>query len=140
MRVCLIITLMVFVVSCKTKNTELKTGLWRGVIEMQGQQLPFGFEVQKTNEHYQIIVLNAEERLRLDEISITGDSVRIVMHIFDTELRAKIEDGRLEGYFIKNYDPATKLPFYATYGDDFRFAYNAQTELNFSGTYSLEFQ
>lgn len=140
MRVFLIITFTAFVVSCNTKNTELKTGLWRGVIEMQGQQLPFGFEVQKTNERYEITVLNAEERLSLDEIYITGDSVRIVMHIFDTELRAKIKEGRLEGYFIKNYDPVTKLPFYATYGDDFRFAYNAQTELNFSGKYSLEFQ
>lgn len=140
MRVFLIIIFMALVVSCNRKKTEPKTGLWRGVIEMQGQQLPFGFEVQKTNELYQITVLNAEERLSLDEIYISGDSVRIVMHIFDTELRAKIVDGRLKGYFIKNYDPVNKLPFYATYGDDFRFAYNAQTELNFSGTYSLEFQ
>lgn len=140
MRVFLVIIFMVIVVSCNTKNTELKSGLWRGVIEMQGQQLPFGFEVQKTNERYQITVINAEERLRLDEVSIIDDSVRIVMHIFDTELRAKIEDGRLNGYFIKNYEPNYKLPFYATYGDDFRFAFNAQTELNFSGTYSLEFQ
>ncbi len=140
MRISLIIILAVFVVSCSTKEVEFKTGLWRGVVEMQGHQLPFGFEVQNVNDQYRITVMNAEERLNLDEISITGDSVRIVMHIFDCELRAKIADGRLTGYFIKNYDPSNKLPFSAKYGSDFRFAKDAETELDFSGKYSLEFQ
>jgi len=140
MRISLIIILAAIVVCCSTKNAELKLGVWRGVIEMQGHQLPFGFEVQKTNDQYGITVMNAEERLKLDEVIITGDSVRIVMHIFDTELRAKIEDGRLTGYFIKNYDPITRLPFNATHGDDFRFSKDAETELDFSGKYSLEFQ
>ncbi len=139
MRIFLIITLAALVVSCSTKNAELKTGIWRGVVEMQGHQLPFGFEVQKVNDQYRITVMNAEERLNLDEVTITGDSVRIVMHIFDTELRAKIEGGRLNGYFIKNYDPMNKLPFNATRGDDFRFAKDAETELDFSGKYALEF-
>jgi thiol-disulfide isomerase/thioredoxin len=140
MRISLIIILAAIGVSCSTKNAELKSGVWRGVIEMQGHQLPFGFEVQKTNDQYGITVMNAEERLKLDEVIITGDSVRIVMHIFDTELRAKIEDGRLTGYFIKNYDPITRLPFYATHGDNFRFSKDAETELDFSGKYSLEFE
>jgi len=140
MRISQIIILAVLIGSCSTKKVELKTGLWRGVVEMQGHQLPFGFEVQKMNDQYRITVMNSEERLNLDEVSITGDSVRIVMHIFDTELRAKIEDGRLTGYFIKNYESINKLPFSATYGDDFRFAKDAETELDFSGKYSLEFQ
>ena len=140
MRISLIIILAVLIASCTTKNAELKSGIWRGVVEMQGHQLPFGFEVQKVNDQYRITVMNAEERLKLDEISIAGDSVRIVMHIFDTELRAKIEDDRLTGYYIKNYDPINKLPFTATHGNDFRFAKDAETELDFSGKYSLEFQ
>lgn len=140
MRIFLIIILTTLVASCSNKNAELKTGVWRGVIDMQGQHLPFGFEVQKTNDQYQITVMNAEEKLNLDEVSVFGDSVHIVMHIFDSELRAKIEEGRLTGYFIKNYDAVNKLPFTATHGDDFRFAKDAETELDFSGKYSLEFQ
>jgi len=140
MRISLIIILAVLIGACSPKKNELKTGLWRGVIEMQGQQLPFGFEVQKSNDQYSINVINAEEKLALDEISVSGDSVRIVMHIFDSELRAKIEGDKLSGIFIKNYDRINKLPFNATYGDDFRFAKDAETELDFSGKYSLEFQ
>jgi len=140
MRFFLIIILAALTVSCSTEKVELKTGIWRGVLEMQGQQLPFGFDVQKTNDQYIIDVINAGEKLKLDEISVTGDSILIVMHIFDSELRAKIENDKLTGYFIKNYDPINKLPFNATYGDDFRFAKDAETELDFSGKYLLEFQ
>lgn len=140
MRVFLILILAALGVSCGTKQVELKTGLWRGVIEMQGQQLPFGFDVQKINGQYSIDVINAEEKLRLDEISVTGDSVRIVMHIFDSELHARIEDGSLNGYFVKNYDAINKFPFSATYGDAFRYAKPADANIDFTGKYSLEFQ
>lgn len=139
MRFFLFVVITALVAGCNPKNSKLKAGLWRGVIEMQGQQLPFGFDVQETNGRYKIFVLNAEERLALDEITVTGDSVRITMHIFDSELRAKIEDGKLTGTFIKNYDPKNTFPFSATFGDTFRFA-NEETELDFSGKYSLEFQ
>jgi len=136
----MIMVLAAIVLCCNPKKVELKTGLWRGVIEMQGQQLPFGFEVQKTNDQYSISVINAEERIGLDEISVTGDSVRITMHIFDSELHAKIENNRLSGYFIKNYDPINKLPFSATYGDSFRYVKPSDAKLDFTGKYSLEFQ
>ena len=140
MRIFLIIILAVLIGACSPKKIELKTGLWRGVIEMQGQQLPFGFEVQKSDNRYSINVINAEEKLALDEISVTGDSVRIVMHIFDSELRAKIEDGKLTGNFIKNYDSTNKLPFSATYGDTYRYKKMGETKVDFTGKYSLEFQ
>lgn len=134
------ILLVVLMWSCKPENADLKTGIWRGVIEIQGQQLPFGFDVEKVNDQYSISVLNADEKIILNEISVTGDSIRIVMHVFDSELHARMEDGRLSGYFIKNYEPATKFPFSATFGDTYRFAKTANTESDFSGKYSLEFQ
>jgi thiol-disulfide isomerase/thioredoxin len=139
MRILVFIVMTALVAGCNPKNSKLKAGLWRGVLEMQGQQLPFGFDVQETNGQYKIFVLNAEERLALDEITVTGDSVRITMHIFDSELKAKIDDGKLTGTFIKNYDPKNTFPFSATFGDTFRFAHE-ETELDFSGKYSLEFQ
>jgi len=140
MRIFLIIILAVFIGSCNPEKFELKTGPWRGVIEMQGQQLPFGFEVQKSNDQYHINVINAEEKLGLDEISVTGDSIRIVMHIFDSELRARMEGDKLSGYFVKNYDPANKFPFSATYGDVYRYIKPAEANIDFTGKYSLEFQ
>ncbi len=140
MKIFLIIILAALFGSCHNKKAELKSGIWRGVIEMQGQQLPFGFEVHYANDQYTVTVINADEKLKLDEVIITGDSVRIVMYIFDAELRAKIENDHLSGYFIKNFAVNYKLPFTATYGDDFRFAESSDVKLDFSGKYSLEFE
>lgn len=131
--------IILMAMSC-TQPPELKTGLWRGVIELQGQQLPFGFEIDKAGNQYKGAVINAGEKITLDEIYVTGDSIRIVLHIFDSELHAKIEAGKLEGYFIKNYDAQYKFPFHATFGDSYRFSKPAEAKTNFSGKYELTFK
>lgn len=126
--------------SCAPKKNGLKTGLWRGVIEMQGQQLPFNFEVTQEAANFHVYLKNGEERLLQDEVYVEGDSVRIVMLIFDIELRAKINENSLHGYYYKNYDKDFKLPFSAQWGDDFRFAKKGTASVNYSGKYMLEFK
>jgi thiol-disulfide isomerase/thioredoxin len=131
--------LVVVVTSCN-RPVEVKTGNWRGLIEMQGQHLPFNFEVKKEADRYKVYLLNAEERLLQDEIEIFDDSVKITMLIFDIELRAKINGNSMNGYYIKNYDPGFRLPFNAEYGEDYRFAKAGEAATNFSGKYELQFQ
>jgi thiol-disulfide isomerase/thioredoxin len=140
MRIFTFLALTSLLITCSSKPTELKTGMWRGEVEMQGQKLPFGLEIQKTGESYTAAVVNAGEKITLDEMSVTGDSLKIVMHIFDSELRAKIEGDKLVGSFVKNYDLPATLPFVATYGDTYRFAKAEETAaVDFSGTYQLIF-
>jgi thiol-disulfide isomerase/thioredoxin len=138
MRIVSVLIIAFALISCQ-KNTELKTGIWRGVIELQGQQLPFNFEVTKDGSTYKVFLKNAEEKLLQDEISIQGDSVKITMLIFDIELKAKIIGNQLQGYYTKNYQPDFKLPFTATYGENFRFVEPSEAFANFTGKYELEF-
>ncbi len=141
MRVLIVAALLTLLFSCSNKPVELKSGIWRGVIEMQGQKLPFGLEIQKNGTTYTAAVINAGEKIDLPEVSVTGDSVKIVMHIFDSELRAKISEENLAGYFIKNYDPASRLPFTATFNETYRYIEPSEnTSVNFSGKYALQFQ
>lgn len=126
--------------SCAPKKVELKKGFWRGVFDLQGQQLPFNFEITQESEKYQVYLINGEEKLLQDEISIVGDSVKIVMLIFDIELRARIGENSLQGFYYKNYDKDFKLPFSASYGDDFRFVKKEPSTKDFSGTYALNFK
>ncbi|MBL7870564.1 MAG: TlpA family protein disulfide reductase [Cyclobacteriaceae bacterium] len=141
MRILILLAISLLLATCATKPTELKTGTWRGVVEMQGQQLPFGLEIQKVGNSYTAAVVNAGEKISLDEMSVSGDSLRIVMHIFDSELRAKIEGDKLVGKFVKNYDATATLPFVATYGDTHRFVKTEETSpVDFSGKYQLEFK
>lgn len=137
----IILGLVVFiVVSCKSK-LELKNGDWRGQITLQGKELPFNFEVVNDSAMKKIVYLkNAGEKILLDEISMSDDSVTINLHLFDAVLKAKLSDDCLTGFFIKNYERDYRLPFEAKFGASFRFAVNdASTQKNFTGKYATIF-
>jgi hypothetical protein len=92
-------------ISCKPEKespTTLKTGIWRGTIEIQGQQLPFNFElVNDADGGYDIYLRNADERLLLDEIAIANDSIDIGLHIFDANIKAAIKGGEIQCQFYQ---------------------------------------
>jgi thiol-disulfide isomerase/thioredoxin len=139
MRLVLSFIALLLVISCTQKPVELKTGTWRGVIEMQGQQLPFQFDMEKKGNGYVAFLRNDTEKITLDEITIAGDSVNMVLHVFDAALKAKIEDNKLTGTYVKNYAANANLPFTATYGDDFRFTDEKKATVDFSGKYQVQF-
>lgn len=130
---------------CKTETEKvnpLKAGVWRGVIGVQGHNLPMNFEVTRDEKGgYDAYLLNAEERLLLDEVTVTGDSVDIGLHIFDANIKARISGDSLEGVFVKNYEKNYRLPFRAAYGQDFRFFENdsVRHSVNFTGKYEVTF-
>jgi thiol-disulfide isomerase/thioredoxin len=128
--------------SDKESKNPLKTGVWRAYIEIQGQQLPFNLEVfNDPKGGYDMHLRNAEERLLLDEITVKADSIDIGLHIFDANIKAKIDGDTLSGLFIKNYEKDYKIPFTAVHGQAFRFEKLAsQTEIpDFNGKYDVTF-
>jgi thiol-disulfide isomerase/thioredoxin len=143
MRIAAFLILFLFLACCSGRNTspELKPGTWRGVIDIQGKELPFGLEIMKDGDSYQANLVNAGEKILLDEITITGDTVDVVLHVFDASLRAKILGDKLEGTFVKKYAPQANMPFSATFGDTYRFvpASNEAT-VDYSGKYQVMFK
>jgi len=128
-------------ISCKKENTitELKQGLWHAEISMQGQKLPFNFEVLKQDGKYLANLINGpEETIPLDEIEIVEDSVFITLHIFDIDLRAKINGDSLSGLYIKNYKEDFRLPFKATLSSKSRFA-NPKSNTLYDGKWEVTF-
>lgn len=83
-----------------------KLGIWRGVLSLNPNEhidLPFNFEIKKTNKSYQIIVHNAQERIIVDEVVLNKDSFNFKMPVFDTEFRTKlIGDSVLSGVWINH--------------------------------------
>ncbi|HYG18650.1 MAG TPA: TlpA disulfide reductase family protein [Ohtaekwangia sp.] len=139
------IVCMIVVAGCspeKEMKSGLKTGTWRGVIVIQGHDLPFGLEiVTDSGGGYDAYIINASERLLLDEVSVHNDSVDIGLHIFDANIRAKIDGNKLEGLFIKNYEQDYKLPFRAVHGETFRFepVAGGKAVPDFGGKYAVTF-
>ena len=132
---------MAVLFSCNKKNESpiLKQGFWRAEIDMQKDMLPFNFEILKDGENYSANLINGDkETIPLDEIEIEGDSVFITLHIFDIELRAKINGDTLNGLYIKNYKEGYKVPFTATHNNAQRFI-NPQSSTNFDGKWQVTF-
>lgn len=126
----------------ETAGVELPTGIWRATLEFQDEVLPFNFELAEDSAGaQQIVIINARERLLLDEIFIKDDSVIIPLHIFDASFRTVWQDGKLSGTFIKHYDAGNPIPFEAVPGQSFRFqpSGTGSASTDFSGKYSVQF-
>ncbi|MBL0740144.1 peroxiredoxin family protein [Chryseolinea lacunae] len=126
----------------KESAQALKTGTWRATIEIQGQLLPFNLEIEKDKaDGYDIYIRNAEERLLLDEVNVTDDSIDIVLHVFDANIKARINGDTLQGEFIKNYEKNYNIPFQAVYGQHYRYEKDARQDSvpDFSGKYAVNF-
>jgi thiol-disulfide isomerase/thioredoxin len=126
---------------CSPSTPELKTGIWRGVLELQGQQLPFNFRVAKDSSGgYDAFLRNVSEEILLDEVVFKNDSVDFVLHVFDAQLRAAINGDSLKGFFILNYRNDYRVPFKAAFNQDFRFTSEAATPTkDFTGKYQVVF-
>lgn len=141
MRLVPILLASILATSCSDHPPQLRTGNWQGLITLQGQELAFNFDIVRDGAGYKVHLINAGEKILLDEVTLFGDSVDIVLHVFDASLRAKIEGDQLTGTFVKNYNRAGSLPFRANYGIDYRYApASTDTDVDFSGKYQVEFK
>ncbi|MBP6333972.1 MAG: TlpA family protein disulfide reductase [Bacteroidia bacterium] len=98
----------------------LNEGPWRALIRLNDTtSLPFNFTV--FSDHLEII--NADEKIIVDEIKYSGDSVFIKLPVFDTEIRCQMGENLLDGQFINHSRPTNNiLKFRAESGIDWRFS------------------
>ena len=114
-------------------QTILTTGTWNGVLKLNDTtQLPFDFGVQDVKGKISFSIMNAQERINVDEVAFAGDSVLVKMPVFDSEFRCKRKDAtHLEGVWI-NHARRDKnmIPFAA--------AVKTDTAKGFVGTETLD--
>ena len=85
-------------------------------------------------------LINAKERLPINELRIDHDTLYLPMHIFDATIIARIADNRMKGIWKKNYLADYELPFEAEYGPAYRFDTTGATpSVDFSGTWESHF-
>ncbi len=120
----------------------LKNGIWKAVIQRpDGQQIVFNFEVKPLNGKPVLYVLNATERLLVDDIRQEGDSLWITMPFFDAHFATVIKsDGRLEGKFIKfSGDRRSEIPFYALPNNKERYPATPKPAYKVTGRWAVTF-
>ncbi len=135
------IFLFLFSFSIQAQTNKIANGYWRAIILSQGQEFPFNLEVSKKEGKHVIELINAKERLLLDEIVFFKDSVRIPLHIFDAQIIAKLSENELKGTYVKNTPKNDyHLPFAATLNTRYRFTDNPKpATINVTGKWQAYF-
>lgn len=107
-----------------------RAGHWRMALSLQDtlahttRTLPFLFDLQLDSGHWRMQIHNGTERIAVDEISLSGDSIRIRMPLYDSEFIGQVKnDSTIIGDW-HNYlkGPHYRIPFIARAGDAPRFA------------------
>lgn len=136
---------LLLTVSCKPEPKELKAGMWRGILTISNQELPFLMRVTKQENGKTVAyLLNGGEKILLDEITVTGDSVKIPLHIFDADLKAHINDQQdgLKGKWVRyNLEEPFEVSFDAMLGKNYRFSEKPKAATyNYSGKWEVLFK
>lgn len=128
--------------ACTKKTAQLENGIWRGTLKTDGTiDIPFNFEVYDSLGLKQIAFLNGDERLNINEVEETADSVFIKTPLYESEIRAaKTSDG-LQGRWIKHLpSKIITMPFMAESNQSFRFVKEENTgATNVTGRWSVQF-
>ncbi len=131
-----IITLLL--ASCKNEDakTTLRNGTYRAVLSVQdNEDLPFLFEVTSPQS---LTILNADERIEVDEVEYRNDSIFIKAPVFEGYIAAKFEGNNLKGEFIKE-SLDRFVPFSAEFENTNRFKSQSSSKGDVSGVWETVF-
>lgn len=132
-----LIFISLIILSCQnTKQINLETGPYRGLIEVTNDKaLAFNFKVKDATH---LEVYNANEIIYVDEVSYQQDSVLIKLPVFEGYLKAAITENGLKGYF--RIDGLNRIvPFNAIYGISSRYDTSEEANLNLTGSWEITF-
>lgn len=101
--------------SSAAQKTASPVSKWRAVIHRQDENnIVFNFEEQQKNKQTILYILNAGERLRVDSVRFTADSVFIKMPVFESSFKAKITGNKWSGLWTRGTSGAEQvMPFTA---------------------------
>lgn len=138
----LFVAVLLTIIGWPVKDPVLRNGFWRASLQRQdGREIVFNFEAKDSARKKILYIINANERLLVDSVIITGDSVFIQMPFFESGFRARLDkDGNLEGHWITRLaDKEQKMPFRAVYNQRQRFPTSGPAQFDVSGRWSVTF-
>lgn len=121
-------------------------GVWRGEFNVDGDPIPFNFEVKgKDVKKAEFTLLNGTRRDVFEVERVSDDTISVPMNTYDAALLIKVVDGKhLTGEYqdlVPNRKGARNLPFTAEHGKTWRFvdpAKNLQPEGDLSGKWAIQ--
>lgn len=136
MKKILLLCIALIILSCQEEVKPPKQGVWRAVLAVQDEkELPFLFEWNANNT---LTIINAEERILVDDIQLTADSIAIKHPVFEGVFKGVFSEELITGDFIK---PSLDriVPFKMSYGNTVRFEAKEKTNEDISGNWEMVF-
>ena len=131
--------------SGQSSPTTVKPGTYRAMLKTRAGELPVGLDSQPVAnkpDAYTVFALNGDERLPMDPATVQGDSIRIPMALFESELVAKIDGNTLRGEWRRRRtaQQILRLPFEAQLGLKYRFTPEGKSATaNLTGNWATDF-
>lgn len=131
--------LLIALFSCTVVTAQ--QGNWvASLARPDGNNIVFTFNWKTENSKPVWYIKNAAEKIRVDNITVAGDSFIVQMPVFESQLRFTVNNNKLSGVWIKRGAVNTQvLPFSAIPGSN-RFASSAVAQKNISGRWAVSFQ
>lgn len=118
----LLIVLLAILTSCSENPTaeihrtnalhEPEAGIWRFSFQLGNEELPFLVRISGDPHIESFTLLNGGEEIHAKEISINGDSIKIVLPVFSSELHGRIDSPNLiTGKWINKAKKDYQIPF-----------------------------
>ncbi len=122
---------------------QLVAGRWKAaIIREDGHHIVFNFDLSYTREKNPVIhIINAEERLEVNQVVRKKDSVFIEMPFFESAFFCQVQpDGSLKGNWVKGTSgKSVVLPFVARPGKEPRFITPLPPAANLTGRWEMQF-
>lgn len=128
-----------------TATDAPRDGLWRAVLQVPGGELPFGLEFTTQQGRRHAVLINGDDRVRIDEIKIEGDRITLRMPGYENRVEASFNDDSLEGTLtmIKSGGKPQVIPLTAKYGQEWRFTPSNESSsapaADLTGRWALQF-
>jgi peroxiredoxin len=138
----LLLCLPAFIFGTQLEKWDLEPGVWQASLHRKdGANIVFNFEVKDSARQKLVYVLNANERMLVDDVKIQGDSIFIKMPFFDSEFRAAFtKEGGIQGSWIRHLaDRDVSIPFTAAHNVKQRFIQHEPAKGDVSGRWSTWF-
>lgn len=124
----------------------LATGPWRMALNLDttggSLELPVQFTLSHGPAGWAMVVINQDESIQVDSVTVEGDSIRIRMPFFDSEFKGAMDgDSLFSGVWTNYYKgPHSAIPFTAKAGVQPRFTVgNGKARHDLSGDWEVHF-
>jgi len=100
----------------------VQSGTWRFVMDLDNKLLPFNAEIDLDNSEPRFTIINADEKIQLENVELSNDSLRAYFPVFQSELSLRVEaPSLLSGKWINHNKKDYSLPVTGEFDKSFRF-------------------